>query len=190
MKSNQVLSTLKSEVEELIRLVQSNFKEVQLAQLNWKENAEKWSILECLEHLNRYSRYYNLQIKKAIQKLITKNRKSKEDFKPGILGKYFTNMIDPANMKKMKTQKHMNPVNSSLDRKVIKEFIQHQESLLQLIAQAESVDLNAIIVPVEFMKIIKMRLGDTLRFTVMHEKRHIQQAINVYNVAKNAKMEA
>ncbi|MBA4055707.1 MAG: DinB family protein, partial [Marivirga sp.] len=38
--------------------------------------------------------------------------------------------------------------------------------------------LNKSHVPVEFMKLLKMNLGDALTFVIVHEQRHISQAKN------------
>ena len=35
-------------------------------ELNWKQNSESWSVLECLEHLNLYGYFYIPEIEKTI----------------------------------------------------------------------------------------------------------------------------
>ena len=42
------------------------FLSLDQSQLNWKESPQSWSILECLEHLNRYGDFYIAEINKCI----------------------------------------------------------------------------------------------------------------------------
>ena len=59
-------------IEELIQLTQKNlnevqaFKELPMELLNQKPNAKSWSILECIEHLNRYGDFYIPEIKNLV----------------------------------------------------------------------------------------------------------------------------
>ena len=55
-----------------------NFKNQSTDYLNWKENPESWSVLECIEHLNRYGDFYIPEIRKKIK---TSQHKSSEIFK-------------------------------------------------------------------------------------------------------------
>ena len=55
-------------------------------QLNAKPQPEKWSALECIEHLNYYGIFYLPEIKSRIEK---SNSKTELIFKSGLLGNYF-----------------------------------------------------------------------------------------------------
>src|SRR5688572_24759054 len=51
----------------------------------------KWSVIQVIEHLNSYDRYYLLAIERSMQD----NRPAREFFTPGWLGNYFTKMMRP-----------------------------------------------------------------------------------------------
>ncbi|MEJ8758468.1 DinB family protein [Pontibacter sp. H259] len=145
--------------------------------LNYKPTQESWSILECLEHLNRYSRYYNPALAKAIA------ANSDGNYVPNItyswLGKKSLDMVRPQNGKKHKTVKHMNPANSQLSTATINEFLKHLQNLQNLLQNARTANLNKKAIPVEFFKLLKMRIGEILEFVVTHQERHLQQALRV-----------
>jgi uncharacterized damage-inducible protein DinB len=61
---------------------------------------------------------------------------------------------------------------------VLKEFLAGQDKLQQLLEQAKGKDLAKIHIPITLTKLIKLRLGDTLRFLIAHEQRHMIQARN------------
>ncbi|WP_230407180.1 DinB family protein [Pontibacter cellulosilyticus] len=161
----------------LTETVTNEFAKLDLDALNYKPSAESWSILECLEHLNRYSRYYNPALAKAIAQ--NSNGNFLESINYSWLGKKSLDMVRPQNAKKHKTVKHMNPNNSKLGRGAIDEFLMHQEKLQQLLQNAKGTNLNKKAVPVEFFKLLKLRIGETLEFVVTHQERHIQQALRV-----------
>ena len=144
--------------------------------LNYKPAPESWSILECLEHLNRYSRYYNA----ALAKAITNNTDG--NYVPSItyswLGKKSLDMVRPQNGKKHKTVKHMNPANSQLSLATINEFLKHLQDLQNLLQSARATNLSKKAIPVEFFKLLKMRIGETLELIVAHQERHLQQALS------------
>ena len=51
----------------LSQTVSAEFIPQGFSALNFKIALDSWSILECLEHLNRYSRYYNPALAKAFE---------------------------------------------------------------------------------------------------------------------------
>jgi hypothetical protein len=58
-------------------------------------------------------------------------------------------------------------------------FLRQQQTTLQLLERARRVNLEAIRVPVSITSIIQLRLGDCFRFVIMHNQRHVQQAVKV-----------
>jgi uncharacterized damage-inducible protein DinB len=50
---------------------------------------------------------------------------------------------------------------------------------LEILSASGRVNLNKIGVPVEFVRLLKMNLGDALQFVIVHERRHALQAIAV-----------
>ena len=61
----------------------------------------------------------------------------------------------------------------------ISKFLAYQQELLTLLEQAKSKNINQRKVPVEFFKLMKMKIGDALAFVITHEQRHILQAQTV-----------
>ena len=175
MKASQLIEQSIKDVQDILKTIQSDLTNLPIETYNWKANAESWSILECFEHLNIYNRYYNLALKNAIQK--ARNSTSKQNYKSGWFGQMSINMMKPDNTKKQKTLAKFNPVNSALNTSVLDEFIQHQQDLLEMLEVAKSINISKNLVPVEFFKLIKMKIGDTFRFVIVHQQRHLQQAL-------------
>lgn len=145
--------------------------------LRKKKNAESWSVLECIEHLNRYGDYYIPEIE---NKMKLSAYQEHGTFKSGLLGNYFAkSMLPGQKMNKMKTFKSMDPLNCSLDKNVLDKFIRQQEQLLKLLEQARTTNLTKVKTSISISKWIKIRLGDTFRVVVYHNVRHLVQAEKV-----------
>jgi hypothetical protein len=176
MNHTAFLTALQTATQQLRATAQTEFEPLDLALLNHQSAPGSWSILECLEHLNRYSRYYNPQLIKA---LTQPSMAIEQPVGYSWLGRKSVDLMRPDNRKKHGTLKHMNPSGSRLGREVLTEFLTHQTEMLDLLARAHRADLNRKTVPVEFFKLLKLRLGEALEFVVVHQQRHLQQALRV-----------
>jgi len=196
IQTEALIVDLVNRTQQLIREAES-LKEKPDEQLNYKQHAESWSVLECLEHLNLYGRFYIPEIKRCITDnsqssasvTLQRGKKMEPVFKSGWLGNYFANsMLPKAKLNKMKTFKNMNPclvgrqaLNSKLDKRVIDEFISQQKEMLVLLEESRKVSLNKTRTAISISKLIKLKLGDTFRFVIYHNQRHMVQANRIQN---------
>ncbi len=171
--SQQLLSELSQQVNRhkasAVRWLASADKD-----LNFKASADSWSVLECIEHLNRYGNFYIPEISKRL----ANNTTSPETFfRSGWLGNYFAKSMMPGEtMRPIKTFASMNPAGSRLDKQVLHTFIGQQDRLLELLAQAATVSLKDTKTAISLTRLIRLRLGDTFRFVIYHNHRHMVQA--------------
>lgn len=70
----------------------------------------------------------------------------------------------------------MNPIKSNLDKSVLSEFISQQKQMSNLLNDAENIDLNKVKTSISISNFIKLKLGDTFRFVILHNLRHVEQA--------------
>lgn len=158
------------------------WQKLSLEQLNQQPHSGAWSALECLEHLNLYGDYY---LPAMLQRIEGQQFPPRRSFHSGLLGNYFANSMLPQDkLNKMKTFHNMNPAGSQLDAGALERFIEQQELLLQILEQARNTDLGRIRIPITISRWIRLKLGDTLRFVIYHNERHIQQALRALNLKK------
>jgi hypothetical protein len=181
IQTEVLLTDLANRTKQLIEEAKQ-FREKPEEELNYKINQESWSVLECLEHLNLYGRFYLPEIKKSISAFPLQRGKQETVFKSGWLGNYFANsMLPKEKLNKMKTFKNMDPslLSSKLDKKVIDEFIDQQTEILRLLEESRKVSLNKTRTAISISKLIKLKLGDTFRFVIYHNQRHMVQALRL-----------
>lgn len=144
---------------------------------------DKWSAVQCLDHLNAYARFYIPRIEKAIQGKLAGSLPPAPSpvFKSGWLGNYFTNMMLPKADghpgMKMQAPKGYRPLADLNAKQVVNEFIDWQERAKQLLEQSKLVNLESIKIPTTLGNWLKFSLGDTFRFVIAHEQRHMAQAL-------------
>lgn len=143
----------------------------------------KWSAAQCIEHLNSYNRYYLPQIEKALLNGVYKNLPAQATYKPGWLGNYFTKLMKPGVngelASKMQSPKDHRPAANLNAEKVLEEFIEGQEKLIGYLVRAEKINIGKLRVPISLSKFIKLKLGDTFRFLIAHQQRHLLQALRL-----------
>lgn len=186
-ENKQLIQNLTLRTEQNILAAQL-FNTMSLDELNYKAKPDQWSILECLEHLNLYGAYYLPEIEKTLQQ--GHSNLSSKTFKSGVLGNYFANMMLPGEngkTKKMKSPKDKVPSASNLGPTTIQRFLKQQELLKKLLQLAETKDLTKLKTPISISKWIKLRLGDTFRFVIYHNQRHIDQANKIVVTLKSMK---
>jgi uncharacterized damage-inducible protein DinB len=159
------------------------FEKLSFTQLCTKPNNGGWSIAECLMHLNLYSDYYLPHI----QASMTANHlwKSYDTiYKSTWLGNQFVNSMLPnkkGEFNKMKAPKSKMPMLASMPENVLMVFFAQQEDYKLILSKADAYDVNKAKSSVSIMPLVKINLGDTLRFCINHHVRHLQQAMRVYN---------
>lgn len=150
--------------------------------LNYKENPSSWSILECISHLNIYGDFYLPEIE---QRISQSTHKQNDKFKSGLLGDYFVKLIQPKEkLNKMKTLKKFDPIGSNLEKNILEIFKEQQFKMLDLLAKSRNTNLTKTKTGISISKFIKLRLGDTLRFVISHNQRHLNQAEDILKKAK------
>ena len=177
-KSEELIHKLQADVKQVIAAAEQ-LQTADPVKLNYCSEEGSWSVAQVLEHLNAYNRYYLPVIERA---MIHISKDTNAWFVPGFWGNYFTRMMMPKNVyevkNKMKAPKSFTPAKGLNVEAVFKEFFQHQNKLLQLLDVAKRRNLDSIRIPISISKLLRLKLGDTFRFLIAHEQRHMIQARN------------
>lgn len=181
IEQSALIQELRSKTAEA-RSQMDTFRTYSLEDLNYKSNEQQWSILECIEHLCLYGKFYLPEIE---SRMTNEACGRQELFKSGFLGDYFVNMIKATNTKKIKSPQQMDAIGSELNISTINQFIKQLEWLDSLLIKAENLNLSKIKTSISLTKLVKLKLGDMLRFLVYHNERHILQAKRIQLPHKN-----
>lgn len=174
LKKKDLLDELEQELRNQLLFVHDQLINCSKEKLLKSSSTGGWSILQCLDHLNSYGLYYLPRIELALKKC---KKSDSEYYLSGWLGDYFTKMMSPdTSGKKYKALKGHIPIEVPEPSRVLSEFIRQEELLLSFISELLERDPASVRIPISISPVIRLKLGDTIRFIVAHNKRHLLQA--------------
>jgi len=178
-KSPDGLLTLLTEVGNIAAETQQTFGRLSEEQLNWKQNAESWSIGQCFEHLAKASDSFFPIIEQVIKgekpRTFLESLPLWSDLFGGMLIKY----LSPESTKELKAPTIFQPSSSDVDPNIINSFVKQQHYLTSLMKETAELDLRRIKVTSPSLRFVTYSLMDCYTIIVVHEKRHFQQAKRV-----------
>ena len=176
---NKYLLNLKKQFEDLKSSAKKVTDGLTEDQFNTKPAPDRWSVGECLSHLNAtWDQYKNL-IDVALTKNQTSSLPNPDIYQARFLLKKFTEMMEPPYKFKMKTFSKFVSNEKLGKQETIGKFNSGIDEIIKFIHNAEKVDLKKTIIISPVSKIIKYQLGELFPFLAAHARRHIWQAENV-----------
>jgi len=183
-KSVELISELQKyydQVEEIIGDAEDLVKGLNEAQFNWRPSPEKWSINECLEHLNVTARLYWSILAEAINHARINGWFSKGPYNRPLMGRLMVRSMEPPARMKFKATRRFRPPGDIPMSQVLAQFMAFQDRLLDLIRDANGVDLGRPRIQSPTSKLFKLTLGQGFGLMTAHERRHLWQARQVKN---------
>ncbi|PIB34289.1 hypothetical protein BFP72_02000 [Reichenbachiella sp. 5M10] len=178
MKRSELLQALTADTLQIIEEVKV-FEAYEEEVLTRRSNPNKWSVVECLEHLNIADAHYLLLFD---QKLPNGLVSEEVEYKSSWVGSYFVKSMKPRTdgtiPSPMRTLRKFDP-EVVVHQDTLSKFLEDQHELLRYLEMCHSLDLKRIKIPSAIGRIVTFRLGDALRFLVAHNQRHVIQAKNV-----------
>jgi uncharacterized damage-inducible protein DinB len=131
-----------------------------------------WSVAEVLEHLIVSADSYLPRISTLLHAKAAAVAEANTIWKPSLMGGLLTE--SQRSPRKMPTAKMYKPGPSPRPR-VLDEFVQRQEDVGRLIAEAGGIDWKRARMSSPVMPLLRMNLGDALTLLVVHAERHAGQ---------------
>jgi hypothetical protein len=143
-------------------------------QFNWRPSPTRWSVGECLAHLNLSTEGALGTIDQLVEECQAKGRKSNGPFPHRLRPRLFVWILEPPYRLKVKTFPDLMPP-SSLDRDLeLGDFLRLQHALMQRLRAVDGYDLTTA--QAHNRAGFPMHLGEWFAFVAAHERRHLWQA--------------
>ncbi len=144
---------------------------------NWRPDPERWSVGECLDHLNTTGRLLLPRLDAAIEQARARGLTGTGPFDYGWLGRWWIKQMQPSSRRRFKVPRVFEPSASTLDRDpVLAAFLTLQDELAARARAADGLDLRRVKAPSAAFSLLRLPLGAWLESTVAHERRHLGQA--------------
>ena len=172
-------TTLIEQLEDIRRRTRELVAGLSPEQLTRRPDPTKWSIAECLAHLNVTAAGYLKPMDAAIQQGRENKMFGKGPYKPGFLGSVLRWFAEPPPKIRLRAPKAILPPTSISDgTQVVAEFMRVQDEWERLAKAMDGLDLKKVkcngIRPMP-----RLRLAAPIPWMLAHERRHLLQAENV-----------
>jgi hypothetical protein len=166
------LEAIKAGAAELV----SGLKE---SQFNWRPEPHRWSMAECLLHLNIVGDRYVHEIEKCLDEAKARGRLGQGPFGYGLLGRWILANTEPPPRQTFKAPRAFTPSYGQPINAVLPTFLHLQDQLAIQVEQANGLHLGKIKVPAPGLGPVRLNLHLTLAWIAAHERRHLWQARQV-----------
>jgi hypothetical protein len=166
------LSQLNIQTSEILDQLELLTAGLEPAQANWQPAPTRWSVAQCIQHLNTFNGPHLNHLEAVIA--TGQPARGKAGTYPW-WERWFMWLEEPPPKFRLPTPASLQPA-SSLDlSEVVAEFRGHHQQLLQLADQARHLDWVATRAPVGFLPRVRMSLGTQLALVLVHDRRHLYQ---------------
>lgn len=148
-------------------------------QLNWKPNAQTWSIAQNIHHLIVINETYYPVLEALHEGSYTLPFMGKMGFMVSFFGKMILGSVQPDRKRKIKTFPIWEPAQSDLPPDLLARFAGHQEELKSRIAGAADLLGQGAVISSPANGAIVYKLETAFDIIVAHERRHLAQAREV-----------
>ncbi|QIX60915.1 DinB family protein [Hymenobacter sp. BT18] len=179
-RTTEFLDQLEQSVRQAQEITNARFRPLDVQELNRRPGPGKWSVGQCLEHLNIMGGHYLPDMMRRVRLARQQGSRPAELVKHGYFGRKLVDaMRTPASEKPLKAPQQYAPSGSRLPRTVVEVFGRQLDELLRIIAVAREVNANRVRIPNPVIPLLRLRLTDQLEALVLHLERHLLQAEQV-----------
>jgi hypothetical protein len=168
---------------ELIKASTQPFLRLTNDQLHQSPGPGKWSIVEIFGHLNIT---HDIYIRCILSRITLAPDVVSESYRSSWLGDWVYAKIMPradGSVFKWKALKSHYAGKGIVDGKeVLESFLRKCDAIDDILRHVSTKDLQRIKIPFSFSRVLRLRLGDNLRYLVAHGERHLLQAQRVMAV--------
>jgi len=173
------LADVRTELEAIADESKAAFGHLDARQLNWKPEASRWSVAQCLEHLLTANRQMAVMAEQAMDDTRPRTVWQRLPIWPGLLGRMLVRSQSPDATRRFKAPGKAQPAASGIDAGVVGRFVDQQRDLIARLDAVAARDLAGVVMVSPFAGVVAYSVLDGWRLIVAHERRHVQQAQRV-----------
>ena len=147
--------------------------------LNWRPDATRWSVAQCLEHLVTANRLMFQAAEDAMSGSAPSTLWRRLPLLPAIWGSMLIRSQAPSTSRRFKAPAVAQPASSDISPDIVDRFVQQQRLAVDVLATLDEQRAARTIMTSPFARVITYRVLDGWRLVVAHNHRHIEQAKRV-----------
>jgi len=153
-------------------------------QINWKPNPSSWSIGQVMDHVITLNETYYPIVGELQRGTYRTPWTAKVPLLVNWFGSFILNGVEPQRKKKIKTFPIWEPAQSSVPGDIVQRFAEHQKKLGEMMASCEKFIQAGTVISSPANRHIVYKLEAAFDIIVAHERRHLNQALEVLDLMK------
>ena len=188
---NQLIISWENHISAIRDTMSDEFVHLSDQALTWKPNPEKWSIVQCILHLEMAHKIYYRNLENSFSR--ASGNSDDEQVSTTWLGRQLANSLAPDNngarRMKVPTWKALNPsreIKPLKNPKMVLDLYNRQlEEFDQLFKAHRLVHWEGLRVPTLISPLLKISIADVIAVMIAHNERHFMQALGVLEEIKS-----
>ena len=148
------------------------------ADLRWRPREGRWSVVECLDHLNNGWKLLP-KLDRKIAEARTAGLLETGPFHRTWFGRAYIRAVEPPVRLRVPAPRRYRPRINPPPAEVVPLILGLQDEFVLRVRAADGLDVGAIRMSSPITRHLKMTLGEWFAFLAGHERRHLWQAANV-----------
>jgi DinB family protein len=149
------------------------------AEFSWQPGPERWSVAQCIDHLNATARVYLPVLDEGIADAIRRGLYGPGPYAYNWVGRVHVLVAQPNSWIRARTTRPFYPAPSRPRHEIMAAFRAYQVQYIDRLRQANGVDLARARVRVPANGWLRIPLGSGFQLMVAHSRRHLAQAKRV-----------
>jgi hypothetical protein len=149
------------------------------AQFLWQPGPERWSVEQCIDHLNAIARVYLPVLDEGIADAIRRGLFGPGPYAYNWVGRLHVLLAQPNSWIRARTARPFYPAPSRPRQEVMAAFRAYQVQYIDRLRQANGLDLARARTASPIVRWLPIPLGSAFALLITHEQRHLAQARRV-----------
>ncbi|MEK7667666.1 MAG: DinB family protein [Gemmatimonadota bacterium] len=150
-------------------------------QLTWRPAPDRWSVADCLNHLNVTAEKYLPRIEQMVARGREEELESRGPFRHPFVGTWFVRMLEPPPRRRLRVPGVFAPLPGVEPAALLPEFLRLRTRLRNLVRDADGLDLARLKTSSPAARFFTLTLGQCFGALAAHDRRHLWQARQVAN---------
>jgi hypothetical protein len=148
-------------------------------QFNWRPEPGRWSIAQCIGHLNLINGADLPQLQTAIDAGFARGIKGEGPFQYGLLSTKFVASMEPPVKRKYRSPKQYLPLSDADLEETLAEYRRISAGVRTLAKKSDGLHLAKVKTKLSGIPLLRMALGARFNLLITHDRRHLWQAEQV-----------
>ena len=176
---NPPLAQWQADLHEFTQSYLAEFHSLSVEKLNWKPEADQWSIGQCIDHVITTNQQYYPIFDELIQHRYQRRLYERLPFLPKLFGRLILNSVHPHTQRKIPTVAVFAPSQSSIPANILQSFRAEQATLSDYLERLAPLNLKRLIITSPASSLAIYSVQDAIEIILAHEARHLNQALAV-----------